>query len=40
MLKATLKNFDISFKSNDRKKDLVEHLAAFVQKYPCFEGPE
>ena len=40
MLKAILKNFDISFKSKDRKKDLVEHLAAFVQKCPCFEGPE
>ena len=40
MLKAMLKNFDISFKSKDRKKDLVEHLAAFVQKCPCFEGPE
>ena len=40
MLKAILRNFDISFKSKDRKKDLVEHLAAFVQKCPCFEGPE
>ena len=40
MLKAILKNFDISFKSKDRKKDLVEHLAAFVQKCPCFKGPE
>ena len=40
MLKAILKNFDISFKSKDRKKDLVEHLAAFVQKCPCFDGPE
>ena len=40
MLKAILKNFDISFKSKDSKKDLVEHLAAFVQKCPCFEGPE
>ena len=40
MLKAILKNFDISFKSKDRKKDLVEHLAAFVQRCPCFEGPE
>ena len=40
MLNAILKNFDILFKSKDRKKDLVEHLAAFVQKYPCFEGPE
>ena len=40
MLKAILKNFDILFKSKDRKKDLVEHLAAFVQKCPCFEGPE
>ena len=39
MLKAILKNFDISFKSKDRKKDLVEHLAAFVQKCPCFGGP-
>ena len=40
MLKTILKNFDISFQSKDRKKDLVEHLAAFVQKCPCFEGPE
>ena len=40
MLKAILKNFDISFKSKDRKHDLVEHLTAFVQKCPCFEGPE
>ena len=40
MLKAILKNFDISFKSKDRKKDLVEHLAAFVQICPCFERPE
>ena len=40
MLKAILKNFDISFKSKDRKKDLVEHSAAFVQKCPCFKGPE
>ena len=40
MLKAILKNFDISFKSKDRKNDLVEHLSAFVQKCPCFEGPE
>ena len=40
MLKAILKNFDISFKSKDRKNDLVEHLTAFVQKCPCFEGPE
>ena len=40
MLKAIMKTFDISFKSKDRKRDLVEHLAAFVQKCPCFEGPE
>ena len=40
MLKAILKNFDISFKSKDRKKELVEHLAAFLQKCPCFEGPK
>ena len=40
MLKAILKNFDISFKSKDKKNDLVEHLAAFVQKCPCFKGPE
>ena len=40
MLKTILKNFDISFQSKDRKKYLVEHLAAFVQKFPCFEGPE
>ena len=40
MLKAIPKNFDISSKSKDRKKDLVEHLAAFVQKCPCFQVPE
>ena len=40
MLKAILKTFDILFKSKDRKKDLVERSAAFVQKCPCFEGPE
>ena len=40
MLKAILKNFDISFKSKDRKNDLVEHLTAFVQKCLCCEGPE
>ena len=40
MLKAILKNFGILFQSKDRKKDLVEHLAAFVQKCPCFEGSE
>jgi len=40
MLKAILKNFDISFISKDTKKDLVEHLAVFVQKCACFEGPE
>ena len=40
MLKAILKNFDISFKSKDRKKDLVEHLGSFVQKCPCFDRPE
>ena len=39
-LKAILKSFDILFKSKDRKKDLVEHLAAFVQICPCFEWPE
>ena len=41
MLKAILKNFDILFKSKDRKRDSGEYLAAFVQKCPpCFEGPE
>ena len=41
MLKAILKNFEISYKSKDRKKkDLVEHLAAFVQKCSCFEEAE
>jgi len=30
MLKAILKNFDISFISKDKKQDSVEQLTAFV----------
>ncbi|XP_078352890.1 uncharacterized protein LOC144637689 [Oculina patagonica] len=37
VLKTILKAFDIPFKSKDRKKDLVDHLAAFVQQCSCFE---
>ncbi|KAL9961193.1 hypothetical protein ACROYT_G030093 [Oculina patagonica] len=37
VLKTILKAFDIPFKSKDRKKDLVDLLAAFVQQCSCFE---
>lgn len=40
MLKAILENFEISFKSKDRKTDLVERLAAFVKTCTCFQAAE
>ena len=36
MLKNILKNYKVSFTAKDRKKDLVQHLAIFVEKCSCF----
>ena len=31
-----LKNYEVPFTAKDRKKDLVQHLAIFVEKCSCF----
>ena len=36
MLKNILKNYEVPFTAKDRKKDLVQHLAIFVEKCSCF----
>ena len=36
MLKNIPKNYEVPFTAKDRKKDLVQHLAIFVEKCSCF----
>ena len=31
-----LKNYEVPFTAKDRKKNLVQHLAIFVEKCSCF----
>ena len=35
MLKDFCRHFEISFKSKDKKKDLIEKIAAMVEKCTC-----